>query len=81
MAGLVSVGSMEDQTETNSYPADVVLNHGVKRMLQHFKAEKWYSCQTDKHLKSRYLRSTKRTENGLGWSPTGNWKEMCSIPY
>ena len=31
VTGLVSVGSMEDQAETNSYPADDVPDHGVKK--------------------------------------------------
>ncbi len=32
--------------------------------------------QTDQALKEDML-GQKRTANGLGWSPTGNWKTKC----
>ena len=50
VTGLVSVGSMEDQGETNSYPADDVPDHGVKKVLPCFKA-KWYLFKQTQRLK------------------------------
>ena len=75
VTGLVSVGEMEDQAETNSYPADDVPDHGVKKgttLLQ----GKMVFIQTDQALKEDIL-GQQRTANGLGWSPTGNWKTKC----
>nr|P26596.1 RecName: Full=Tail tube protein; Short=TTP; AltName: Full=Major tail protein; Short=MTP [Lactococcus phage F4-1]AAA66055.1 major capsid protein [Lactococcus phage F4-1] len=75
VAGLVSVGSMEDQAETNSYPADDVPDHGVKKGATLLQGEMVF-IQTDQALKEDIL-GQQRTENGLGWSPTGNWKTKC----
>lgn len=75
VAGLVSVGEMEDQAETNSYPADDVPDHGVKKGATLLQGEMVF-IQTDQALKEDIL-GQQRTENGLGWSPTGNWKTKC----
>jgi hypothetical protein len=75
VTGLVSVGSMEDQAETNSYPADDVPDHGVKKGATLLQGEIVF-IQTDQALKEDIL-GQQRTANGLGWSPTGNWKTKC----
>ena len=75
VTGLVSVGSMEDQAETNSYPADDVPDHGVKKGATLLQGEMVF-IQTDQALKEDIL-GQQRTANGLGWSPTGNWKTKC----
>ena len=75
VTGLVSVGSMEDQSETNSYPADDVPDHGVKKGATLLQGEMVF-IQTDQALKEDIL-GQQRTANGLGWSPTGNWKTKC----
>ena len=75
VTGLVSVGAMEDQAETNSYPADDVPDHGVKKGATLLQGEMVF-IQTDQALKEDVL-GQQRTENGLGWSPTGNWKTKC----
>ena len=75
VTGLVSVSSMEDQAETNSYPADDVLDHGVKKGATLLQGEMVF-IQTDQALKEDIL-GQQRTANGLGWSPTGNWKTKC----
>lgn len=75
VTGLVSVGEMEDQAETNSYPADDVPDHGVKKGATVLQGEMVF-IQTDQALKEDIL-GQQRTENGLGWSPTGNWKTKC----
>ncbi|ANY28859.1 major tail protein [Lactococcus phage 4R15L] len=75
VTGLVSVSEMEDQAETNSYPADDVPDHGVKKGATLLQGEMVF-IQTDQALKEDIL-GQQRTENGLGWSPTGNWKTKC----
>ena len=75
VTGLVSVGEMEDQAETNSYPADDVPDHGVKKGATLLQGEMVF-IQTDQALKEDIL-GQQRTSNGLGWSPTGNWKTKC----
>ena len=75
VTGLVSVGEMEDQAETNSYPADDVPDHGVKKGATLLQGEMVF-IQTDQALKEDIL-GQQRTANGLGWSPTGNWKTKC----
>ena len=75
VTGLVSVGSMEDQAETNSYPADDVPDHGVKKGSTLLQGEMVF-IQTDQALKEDIL-GQQKTANGLGWSPTGNWKTKC----
>lgn len=75
VTGLVSVGSMEDQAETNSYPADDVPDHGVKKGATLLQGEMVF-IQTDQALKEDIL-GQQRTANGLGWSATGNWKTKC----
>ena len=75
VTGLVSVGKMEDQAETNSYPADDVPDHGIKKGATLLQGEMVF-IQTDQALKEDIL-GQQRTANGLGWSPTGNWKTKC----
>lgn len=75
VTGLVSVSEMEDQAETNSYPADDVPDHGVKKGATLLQGEMVF-IQTDQALKEDFL-GQQRTPNGLGWSPTGNWKSKC----
>ena len=75
VTGLVSVGEMEDQAETNSYPADDVPDHGVKKGATLLQGE-MVLIQTDQALKEDIL-GQQRTANGLGWSTTGNWKTKC----
>ena len=75
VTGLVSVGEMEDQAETNSYPADDVPDHGVKKGATLLQGEMVF-IQTDQALKEDFL-GQQRTANGLGWSPTGDWKTKC----
>ena len=75
VTGLVSVSEMEDQAETNSYPADDVPDHGVKKGATLLQGEMVF-IQTDQALKEDIL-GQQRTANGLGWSPTGNWKTKC----
>ena len=75
VTGLVSVGEMEDQAETNSYPADDVPDHGVKKGATLLQGEMVF-IQTDQALKEDIL-GQQRTANGLGWSPTGEWKTKC----
>lgn len=75
VTGLVSVGSMEDQAETNSYPADDVPDHGVKKGATLLQGEMVF-IQTDQALKEDIL-GQQKTPNGLGWSPTGKWKTKC----
>ena len=75
VTGLVSVGSMEDQAETSNYPADDVPDHGVKKGATLLQGEMVF-IQTDQTLKEDML-GQERTANGLGWSPTGNWKTKC----
>ena len=67
VTGLVSVGEMEDQAETNSYPADDVPDHGVKKGATLLQGEMVF-IQTDQALKEDIL-GQQRTANGLGWSP------------
>ncbi|ASZ71322.1 major tail protein [Lactococcus phage 38507] len=75
VTGLVSVGAMEDQAETANYPADDVPDHGVKKGATLLQGEMVF-IQTDQALKEDIL-GQQKTANGLGWSPTGNWKTKC----
>ena len=75
VTGLVSVSEMEDQAETNNYPADDVPDHGVKKGATLLQGEMVF-IQTDQALKEDIL-GQQRTANGLGWSPTGDWKTKC----
>lgn len=72
VTGLVSVGSMEDQAETTNYPADDVPDHGFKKGATLLQGEMVF-IQTDQELREDLL-GWKKTANGLGWSPTGNFK-------
>lgn len=75
VTGLVSVGAMEDQAETQNFPADDVPDHGVKKGATLLQGEMVF-IQTDEVLKEDIL-GQKKTANGLGWSATGNWKTKC----
>lgn len=72
VTGLVSVGSMEDQAETTNYPADDVPDHGSKKGATLLQGEMVF-IQTDQELREDLMGWVK-TANGLGWSPTGNFK-------
>lgn len=72
VTGLVSVGSMEDQAETTNFPADDVPDHGSKKGATLLQGEMVF-IQTDQELRED-LMGWVRTPNGLGWSPTGNFK-------
>jgi hypothetical protein len=75
VTGLVSVGAMEDQAETQNFPADDVPDHGVKKGATLLQGEMVF-IQTDQTLKEDML-GQQKTANGLGWSATGNWKTKC----
>lgn len=72
VTGLVSVGSMEDQAETTSYPADDVPDHGQKKGATLLQGEIVF-IQTDQTVRQEML-GEEKTANGLGWVPTGNYK-------
>lgn len=72
VTGLVSVGSMEDQAETTNYPADDDPDHGSKKGATLLQGEMVF-IQADEELREDLMGWVK-TENGLGWSPTGNFK-------
>lgn len=75
VTGLVSVGSMEDQAETTSYPADDVPDHGQKKGATLLQGEIVF-IQTDQTVRQEML-GEEKTANGLGWSPTGNYKSKA----
>lgn len=75
VTGLVSVGAMEDQAETANYPADDVPDHGQKKGATLLQGEMVF-IQTDQELKEDLL-GQKRTANGLGFTPTGNYKSKA----
>lgn len=71
VTGLVSVGSMEDQAETNNYPADDVPDHGVKKGATLLQGE-IVLIQIDDEVQDFLGRE--KTPNGIGYSYTGNFK-------
>lgn len=75
VTGLVSVGSMENQAETSNYPADDVPDHGQKKGATLLQGEVVF-IQTDQTVRQELMGQVK-TENGLGWAPTGNYKAKC----
>ena len=75
VTGLVSVGSMEDQAETTNYPADDVPDHGQKKGATLLQGEIVF-IQTDQTVRQEML-GEEKTANGLGWSPTGNYKSKA----
>lgn len=75
VTGLVSVGSMEDQAETTSYPADDMPDHGQKKGATLLQGEIVF-IQTDQTVRQEML-GEQKTANGLGWSPTGNYKSKA----
>lgn len=72
VTGLVSVGAMEDQAETTNYPADDVPDHGFKKGATLLQGSMTF-IQTSQALRED-LMGWVATENGLGYSPTGNFK-------
>lgn len=72
VTGLVSVGSMEDQAEITNYPADDVPDHGSKKGATLLQGSMTF-IQTSQALRED-LMGWVATENGLGYSPTGNFK-------
>lgn len=75
VTGLVSVGAMEDQAETTNYPADDVPDHGQKKGATLLQGEIVF-IQADQTVRQEML-GEKKTANGLGWSPTGNYKSKA----
>lgn len=75
VTGLVSVGAMENQAETANYPADDVPDHGQKKGATLYQGEVVF-IQTDQTVRQELMGQVK-TENGLGWAPTGNYKSKC----
>lgn len=75
VTGLVSVGEMEDQAETNNYPADDVPDHGQKKGATLLQGEITF-IQVDQTVRQELL-GEQKTANGLGYSPTGNYKTKC----
>ena len=74
VTGLVSVGSMEDQAETNSYPADDVPDHGVKKGATLLQGEMVF-LQLDEGV-AEDLMGQEKSENGLGSISTGNYSNF-----
>ena len=72
VTGLVSVGAMEDQAENTNYPADDVPDHGFKKGATLLQGSMTF-IQTSQALRED-LMGWVATENGLGYSPTGNFK-------
>lgn len=72
VTGLVSVGAMEDQAETTNYPADDVPDHGFKKGATLLQGSMTF-IQTSQALRED-LMGWVATDNGLGYSPTGNFK-------
>ncbi|QWY14606.1 tail tube protein [Lactococcus phage PLG-II] len=72
VTGLVSVGAMEDQAENKNYPADDVPDHGFKKGATLLQGSMKF-IQTSQALRED-LMGWVATENGLGYSPTGNFK-------
>ena len=72
VTGLVSVGEMEDQAETSNYPADDVPDHGQKKGATLLQGEMTF-IQVDQTVRQELL-GEQKTANGLGWSPTGQYK-------
>lgn len=72
VTGLVSVGAMEDQAENQNYPADDVPDHGFKKGATLLQGSMTF-IQTSQALREDLMGWVK-TDNGLGYSPTGNFK-------
>lgn len=72
VTGLVSVGAMEDQAENQNYPADDVPDHGFKKGATLLQGSMTF-IQTSQALRED-LMGWVPTANGLGYSPTGNFK-------
>lgn len=75
VTGLVSVGALEDQASSTNYAADDVPDHAIKKGATLLQGEMTF-IQTSEPLKEDLLGYVK-TPNGLGWSPTGNYKTKC----
>lgn len=72
VTGLVSVSAMEDQAEVTNYPADDVPDHGFKKGATLLQGSMTF-IQTSQALREDLMGWVK-TPNGLGYSPTGNFK-------
>lgn len=72
VTGLVSVGAMEDQAENQNYPADDVPDHGFKKGATLLQGSMTF-IQTSQALREDMM-GWVATANGLGYSPTGNFK-------
>lgn len=71
--GMVSVSSMEDQAEVANYPADNKPDHGSKKGATLLQGEMAF-MQIDEPVGETLLGQVK-SENGLGWVPTGVYTE------
>ncbi|MDM7533509.1 capsid protein [Lactococcus lactis] len=71
--GMVSVSSMEDKAEVSNYPADNKPNHGSKKGATLLEGEMVF-MQIDEPVGETLLGQVK-SENGLGWVPTGVYTE------
>jgi|GEM_PF-4258952 len=71
--GMVSVSSMEDQAEVANYPADNKPDHGSKKGATLLQGEMVF-MQIDEPVGETLLGQVK-SENGLGWVPTGVYTE------
>ena len=75
VTGTVSVGAMEDQAETDNFPADDEPDHGQKKGATLLQGEMVF-IQVDQELKEDFL-GQKKTPNGLGYTPTGKYKSKA----
>ncbi|KST92180.1 hypothetical protein [Lactococcus lactis] len=71
--GMVSVSSMEDSAEVSNYPADNKPDHGSKKGATLLQGEMVF-MQIDEPVGETLLGQVK-SENGLGWVPTGVYTE------
>ena len=71
--GMVSVAAMEDKAENSNYPADNKPNHGSKKGATLLEGEMVF-MQIDEPVGETLLGQVK-SENGLGWVPTGVYTE------
>lgn len=71
--GMVSVSAMEDQAEVANYPADNKPDHGSKKGATLLQGEMAF-MQIDEPVGETLLGQVK-SENGLGWVPTGVYTE------
>lgn len=71
--GMVSASAMEDQASTANFPADNKPDHGSKKGSTLLQGEMVF-MQIDEPVGEGLLGQVK-SENGLGWVPTGNYTD------